>query len=602
MKNVYLFQPQYEIVVGDEINYWIPYSIGCLWSYVYQYTDIQESYKLKKLFYKRDSTETVLSTLENPSVVGFSCYTWNEQYCLGVAKKIKEKWPDCYVIFGGAQSSGSLIKHDFIDSIVLAEGEESFLEILRCLNTGVQPDTFYNKKRLDNLDIPSPYLTGVFDDLIIENPQALWAATIETNRGCPYACTFCDWGGTTYSKIKKFNLERIHQELEWVKNHRVVYLFGADANFGIFKDRDLEIAKMIKHIADGSMIEAVNLQYAKNNTDTVFEIGKILGNYNRGITVSVQSMHTPTLEAIKRTNLEINDLSEILKLSEQYSMSTYTEIILGLPLETVETWKDGITELLELGQHQSIDLSFTELLENSELNKIEQRNKYGITSINVEHYYNTFVDTEYPETATIVNSTSTMSTDEMVLSYIYAWMIIHFHINGYTQIFARYLRSIKGVSYRKYYDCVFENLKNDAVFGKHYSQLSKTLYHYLTTGKLKYNENFYERGYSFHFASHEFCYNNKESIFEIGKTAFKEFYHAVEPIEHVQIKSIFDIEQTFPMSVELDFSINTWQETKTSYTLTNSIDISNKKKVDFWALRRKNLLKNKFNLKNETGI
>jgi hypothetical protein len=56
------------------------------------------------------------------------------------------------------------------------------------------------------------------------------------------------------------------------------------------------------------------------------------------------------------------------------------------------------------------------------------------------------------------------------------------------------------------------------------------------------------------------------------------------------------------MSVELDFSINTWQETKTSYTLTNSIDISNKKKVDFWALRRKNLLKNKFNLKNETGI
>jgi hypothetical protein len=283
-------------------------------------------------------------------------------------------------------------------------------------------------------------------------------------------------------------------------------------------------------------------------------------------------------------------------------MSTYTEIILGLPLETEETWKDGVTELLELGQHQSIDLSFTELLENSELNKIEQRNKYGITSINVEHYYNTFVDTEYPETATIVNSTSTMTTEEMVSSYIYAWMIIHFHINGYTQIFARYLRNLKDVSYRKYYDCVFKNLKTDAVFGKHYSQLYETLYHYLTSGKLKANENFYERGYSFHFASHEFCYNNKESIFEIGKTAFKEFYHAAEQIDYAQKIAIFNEDQIFPIDIELDFNITTWEETKTFYTLSNSIDISSKKKVDFWTLRRKNLLRNKFNLKNETGI
>ena len=60
-------------------------------------------------------------------------------------------------------------------------------------------EKIYKGERLHHLEIPSPYLTGVFDDIIANNPEYVFNATLETNRGCPFACTFCDWGSLTYA-------------------------------------------------------------------------------------------------------------------------------------------------------------------------------------------------------------------------------------------------------------------------------------------------------------------------------------------------------------------------------------------------------------------
>ena len=50
-------------------------------------------------------------------------------------------------------------------------------------------------KRIRELEcIPSPYLTGIFDKLIESHPKNEWLILWETNRGCPFKCTFCDWG------------------------------------------------------------------------------------------------------------------------------------------------------------------------------------------------------------------------------------------------------------------------------------------------------------------------------------------------------------------------------------------------------------------------
>lgn len=600
-KNVYLFQPQNEMLVAGVSNYWIPYSAGCIWSYVQQFENIDNNFSLEHIFFKRDPLSVVLSKIKNPAVIGFSCYVWNQNYCLSIAKIIKEQFPNCVIVFGGPQVSGRFLQYEFIDSLVMAEGEESFLEILNSVLQNKSPNQIYSRKRLENLDIPSPYLQGIFDKMIEENPDTYWATTIETNRGCPYACTFCDWGGTTYSKVKKFSLERIAAELKWISKNKVTYLFSADANFGIFKERDLEIARLLRAAADEGYIDAINLQYAKNNTNEVVKIASILGPYNRGITVSVQSMNPDTLVAIKRSNLEINDISRLMKITQEKEIITYTEVILGLPLETIESWKNGLCELLELGQHQSIDLAVAEILENSELSSLASRKKYGLKTIKADSFYTTRKD-EFPEQGEIVIATDSMNTEQLIECYLYAWMIIHFHIYGHTQLIAKYSRNLHNISYRKFYDELFNQIRNsDGIINSHYLKLKNSLTVYYATGKLPLDHDTNIRGGSnIHFASHEFFYLNKKECIHLGTLTLEKFVKKYDDIVELQDLFLFDNQQTLPISRSFNINTKTWKKEPTNYTISNDIlkhfQSDPEKKIDFWGLRKKNLLKNHFSI------
>jgi hypothetical protein len=101
VKNVYLFQPQYAVEFRNEDTYWLPYSVGCIWSYAAKFDDIKNNFNLAGLIFRREPPQLLLEKLDNPVVCGFSCYVWNEKYCLGMARKIKEKWPEVPIVFGG---------------------------------------------------------------------------------------------------------------------------------------------------------------------------------------------------------------------------------------------------------------------------------------------------------------------------------------------------------------------------------------------------------------------------------------------------------------------------------------------------------------------
>jgi hypothetical protein len=592
MKNVYLFQPQYSVEFRQEPNYWIPYSAGCLWSYAIQFADIQENFELKDIIFKREPIATLVDRLDNPAFCGFSCYVWNEQYCLKVAELVKARWPDCIIQFGGPQSNSNMSKYQFIDSIIMGEGEEIFLDSLRQIIQNKPPEFFYQRKRLANLEIPSPFLTGVFDKIINNNPDIVWAMALETNRGCPYACTFCDWGGVTYSKIKKFKIEKIAEELEWAKNHRVAYIFLADANFGILKERDLEIAREIRRVLDDSIIESINIQYAKHGTDIVFEIAKTIGHYGRGISVSVQSMNELTLDAIKRTNLETNNIKRMLELSEVHGVNTYTEVIVGLPEETKETWITGLNQLLELGQHQNIDVWFAQLLPNAELASPESKKKYGITSVVAKNFMtlNTKNIEEVDEIIEIVNSTNTATTSDLVDCYIYAWMIIHFHVNGYSQLVARYARNVKNISYELFYNNFLTEIQHNEIIGQHYNELKTITTNYLTSGSVPKN---FVGGWGLHSMSYKFIYDNRLLVTKLAIKCLSKLTTVDPIIENLQNAFIVNNTGQSTYNITAPYNVFTGDCTNTEYTFEPKIDIDNVVLKDFYALRRAGVIKNK---------
>lgn len=591
MKNIVLFQPQYAVELRNETNYWLPYSAACLWSYAKQYKHITDCFVLDRIFYRRSPLIEVVDQIDQPAICGFSCYVWNEQYCLQAAKTIKEKWPACLMVFGGPQVNAQFLDHDFVDSVILGEGEESFLRILENHSQGLPVDPIYTQSRIQNLDIPSPYNSGVFDQIIQENPDTVWAMTLESNRGCPYACTFCDWGSTTYSKIKTFDLGRIQQDLDWAKKHRIAYIFLADANFGILKDRDLEIAKMIRQAADDSMIEAVNLQYAKNGTEQIFKLAQIVGKYGRGVTVSVQSMNDSTLAAIKRSNLEINNIRTLLALSEKYQVGTYTEVILGLPNETKDTWVQGLNQLLELGQHQSIDVWFAQLLQNSELNNPITKQIYGIQSTRVKDYMALNQDNDsIVEYIDIIKATDTLPTHDLIDCYMYAWMIVHFHTAGYSQIIARYCRNVMGIDYQKFYDALLRKIHGHDIMNKHYQELRQIVCGYLEHGQL----DDLSGGHALHARSYGFVYKHKQEIYHMAMANARELCDKVdEDLLILQHNFVFSPGQS-PSTVTTNYNVYTGQLGQTVYRFTPQI--AQLQQDDFYSFRRKGLLKNKVDI------
>lgn len=569
---VYLFQPQHEIIIKGTKNYWLPYASGCLWSYAKQ--QIPEC-ELGEIIFKRESIDKVLDRIKDPDVCAFSTYIWNEQYNLILAEQIKKRYPKCIIEFGGPQATRSLVERNYVDTVLLGEGEEAFVNVLYRIKDGYPIPPIYERIQLEQLKYASPYESGVFDDIVNQYPEYNWATLVETTRGCPHHCTFCDWG-TWMNKIKKFDIDQVERDINWMSTHRVGFLMLADANFGIFAERDLKIAKMLRKAADhpDAIIDDLTVQYTKNATDVVFDISEALGPYDRrGVSMSVQSMNAPTLRAIKRQNNKKN--AEFVKKARERNLNVYTELILGLPEETLESWKTGICELLNCGQ-DSIDVWFCQVFGNTELNN--NREKYDISVVNAEDYVSfTKKEDNVKEVVEIVNGTNTMSTDEMVEAYLYSWMILQLHINGYSEIIADYLNKDFGVSYRKFYDNIFDTLgTDDSSLGVHFRDLKVRVSNYLKTGRIVSDK---DTGHTLELSmgtDFEYFWNNKEEVINYIRNYCGMFIP--EDIMTLQKSYIYNPEIDYPRYVNNYLVYNARLE---------------EERNDIWTLKRKNLLKNK---------
>ncbi len=471
-KILYFFQVNYSY--GKSAH--IPYAAGQLAAYAFEDKHIEENFSLERIFFLRDDIKDVLSKIEAPSVVAFSTYIWNYNYNLTVAKLIKEKYPDCLIIFGGhhiAPGGRMLEEYPYIDFLLHGEGEIIFRRLLRAI-IGLEtaeniPGISMRTKNgiitnpeiiSDEYNFPSPYIKGYFDNIISENPGIEFMGLIETSRGCPNSCAYCDWSNMK-SKIRKFPIERIYNEIEWCMKNKICVLGSADSNFGMFK-RDEEITdKIIEAKKKGGYPVRFQTSYAKNSSKRVFDIGMKLekADMNRGITLSFQSMSKEVLKNIGRENISIEYYSELMDLYNAAGVATYTELILGLPGETYRSIVDGIDQLLNLGQHNSIYIHNCEWLPCSIMGQPDYVERYKIKTsripLNQPHREPDDND-NIQEWSQVVTSTYSMSSDEWKKMNLFSYVIQAFHHMGILQFFALYLYNEKICSYKEFYTSLLE--------------------------------------------------------------------------------------------------------------------------------------------------
>lgn len=474
MKNIYMVQVSFEMP-GDNIIRYFPYSVGVVWSYASTFKSIEENYDLKEIIFLKESLEDIIARLDNPSVFAVSAYIWNENYNIHLAKAVKDKWPDCKIIVGGPSVPNNnpdfFTKNPWIDYLIHHEGEISFSGLLRSfvndidimtvpgisINVGGKMHTTGPSKRIDDLSgIPSPYTSGLFDDVLQKATEQgiKLNGIIETNRGCPFQCTFCDWGGTTFSKIKKFNLQRITDEIEWFGRNEVELITNADANFGIFKDRDTDITDvLIDTKAKYGYPMIFDTNWSKNTNDTCVSLAQRMldAKMMRRFTAAVQSMNPDTLKAIKRVNLDGAQLDNVAYTAKERGVSVSTELIIGLPEETYDTWREGVIKLMK--DNFIIEAHPLSMLPNSHMSHPSYKKQYGLKTKTIKSYYSHVID----ETQEVVIATKDIDESTMKKIYVWTWFVGLLEQNGFTNFISRYLDKKHQISLEEFYEHLIDH-------------------------------------------------------------------------------------------------------------------------------------------------
>ncbi|MBQ3150458.1 MAG: cobalamin-dependent protein [Clostridia bacterium] len=473
MKKIYFIQAA--TTYKNRYSVYLPYSVGCLVAYAMQNEVIKSEYSAEKIFFEREKPTVLIEEIKDPFMVAFSVSLWNKEYSKETARIIKERYPECVIVFGGhsvTQDGELLSECPYIDYLIYGEGEEAFSKLLLslCGHIGKSevPNLIYResgktvitdaKISTELYEYPSPYTTGVFDGLLRDNPDVPFNAVLETNRGCPYGCAYCEWCFT--KKLRFFPMQKIKDELLWIARNKIEYCYCADANFGI-ADRDCETAEYAVSVKKEYGYPFVfRPTYANGGGDTVFEIGKTLnrGGIDKGVTVAYQSLDTEVLRLIGRKNFGAEKNKETAERFAKTGIPTYCELILGLPGETYDSFCSGLCRLLETGNHGSVSVYNCQVYPNSLLGDKEYRKKHGIKSVRVPiegiHYVADFNGiTEYLD---IVVETKDLPFENWVKANMFSTTVLTFHSNGLLRFFAMYLFYEKGVLYNSFYNALLD--------------------------------------------------------------------------------------------------------------------------------------------------
>jgi radical SAM superfamily enzyme YgiQ (UPF0313 family) len=453
-------------------NY-LPYSVALLQTYVQQKSTMPDRFRFLPHLYKRIRIADAVASLLEADIVGFSTYVWNGRISLEIARRLKAAKPGILNIFGGPhvpdQPEAFLRSNPQIDLAVHNEGERTFLQLLEMFPgrewqnlpgvSFVEPDgSFVRKPNIDRVrdldEIPSPFLDGSFDAIMAANPNESWIGLWETNRGCPFRCTFCDWGSATAAKVTKFGDQRLFREVDWFAEKKIEYIFCCDANFGIQK-RDVDIANYVAETKKSTGFPvALSVQNTKNATERAYLTQKILSDagLNKGVALSMQSVDMTTLEAIKRDNISLDTYMELQRRFTRDKVETYSDLILGLPGETYESFVKGVDQLMENGQHNRIQFNNLSILPNAEMGDPAYQSRYGMVTIESKiiniHGERIELDDDVPEVQDLVIATSATPLADWRRTRVFCWMTALLHFDKLFQIPLILAHGISGISYR----------------------------------------------------------------------------------------------------------------------------------------------------------
>ncbi len=401
---IYLCDITYDTIIY--VSDTIPINIGYVGSYIKKIFGDKVDIELFK--YPNEIIDRLKK--DPPDMIGLSNYSWNSNLSEFIASIAKKNNPNVITVQGGTNfpyddfsQKKFLMNRPSTDVYTILEGEKSCTNVVQrifdvekdrkkffekpidgCIF--IQPET-RNKKdvvavkgkildRIKDLDeIPSPYLNGMLDKFF----DGKLTPFLETNRGCPFTCSFCHTGDFYFHKLNKFSEKRVQDEIEYIGKKAselgITNLHLADVNFGMYPTDKKTCEFFLESRKKYNWPLQIIGTTGKNAKERVMEITGILGDMF-AINMAMQSMSETVLDNIKRANIKLDHMDAINEHLRKEGRATHGELIVPLPGETKESFIEGLNKMLNSGV-SSVCIYTLMMLHGTKFQDPDYRKKFG---------------------------------------------------------------------------------------------------------------------------------------------------------------------------------------------------------------------------------
>lgn len=307
----------------------------------------------------RDIEEIIAST--QADLFGLSCFTFNRRGTVMLAELIRRLHPQAHIAVGGPHASvlpGEMLAHcSAIDTVVIGEGEQTFMELVSRLESGNDvsaiagtafrtpqgPCIAEPRRLIDDLDRlvpPSRY----FDDHIVLGA-----------RGCPWDCSFCAsraiWGRGCRTHSAGYVLDMLE---ELVERRGLRELAFKDETFTADRTRALALCR-------GMRERGLNIVWSCDTRADVLDAELLHAMRSSGcrrVSLGVESADEGILKQLNKKNSPAQ-VREATRLVRSVGLSVRFYMIVGSPGESMASLQRSLDFVHAAGPNEVIFNPFT---------------------------------------------------------------------------------------------------------------------------------------------------------------------------------------------------------------------------------------------------